>query len=76
MTRSVIDPEGNATPLTGVDAVDAKAPKGHITVLERPGERPEIIDRGGNPKSLAEGLLNRHLAMRQQMNAIPLGQSF
>ena len=76
VTRSVIDPEGNATPLTGVDAVDAKAPKGHITVLERPGERPEIIDRGGNPKSLAEGLLNRHLAMRQQMNAIPLGQSF
>jgi hypothetical protein len=58
-TRHLIDPDGNATPLTGVDAVDAKAPKGHIIVQADGKGGHTIVDRGGLSQLHANGLLNR-----------------
>jgi hypothetical protein len=58
-TRHLVDPDGNATPLTGVDAVDAKAPKGHIIVQGDGKGGHTILDRGGLPQMHANGLLNR-----------------
>jgi hypothetical protein len=58
-TRHQIDPDGNATPLTGVDAVDAKAPKGHIIVQGNGEGGHTILDRGGLSQLHANGLLNR-----------------
>lgn len=58
-TRHLIDPDGNSTPLTGVDAVDAKAPKGHI-IAQADGEGGHtVLDRGGLSALHANGLLNR-----------------
>lgn len=54
-TRHLIDPDGNVTPLTGVDAVDRAAPKGHVIYQKGTG----IVDRGGLPESHAAGLVNR-----------------
>jgi len=70
-TRSIISPDGNAIPVHGVAARDigvqgstagATVPRGHIAIEEQPGEAPRIIDRGGLPHSVAQGLLNRYLA--------------
>jgi hypothetical protein len=58
-TRHQIDPDGNAMPLTGVDAVDAKAPKGHIIVQGNGEGGHKILDRGGLSQLHANGLLNR-----------------
>lgn len=58
-TRHLIDPDGNSTPLTGVDAVDAKAPKSHI-IAQADGEGGHtVVDRGGLSALHANGLLNR-----------------
>jgi hypothetical protein len=58
--RYSIDPDGNVTPLTGVDAVDARAPQGHIIVQRGIGLQPySILDRGGLPQAQANGLLAR-----------------
>lgn len=54
-TRHLIDPDGNVTPLTGVDAVDAKAPKGHVVYQKGTG----IVDRGGLSPMHANGLVSR-----------------
>jgi hypothetical protein len=54
-TRHMIDPDGNVTPLTGVDAVDRTAPKGHVIYQKGVG----IQDRGGLPQAQAAGLVNR-----------------
>ncbi len=54
-TRHLIDPDGNVTPLTGVDAVDRAAPKGHVIYQKGVG----ILDRGGLPQGQAAGLVNR-----------------
>lgn len=60
--RYQIDPDGGWTPLTGVDSVDATAPKGHIIVQQGVGADPyTILDRGGLPQAHAKGLLNRAL---------------
>lgn len=61
--RYLIDPDGKMWPIRGVDAVDAKAPKGSIIVQKGIGDEPfSILDRGGLPASQARGLLNRALA--------------
>lgn len=59
VTRWRIDPDGKRTPLVGVDAVDVKAPQGHLHTM-RDAEGNEIItDRGGLPSAHARGLLAR-----------------
>lgn len=74
--RSIIDPDGNGTPVSGVAARDlgiqgstagAKVPKGHLAIEEKPGEAPRILDRGGLSQSAANGLLNRHIALRTSL---------
>lgn len=60
--RYAVDPDGNMTPLTGVDAVDAKAPKGSLIVKIDKDGKPEIVDRGGLPKAHADGLVKRALS--------------
>ena len=58
--RYMVDPDGNVTPVRGVEAADAKAPKGSILVQKGIGSKPyTIIDRGGLPSAHANGLLNR-----------------
>lgn len=58
--RYQIDPDGNVSPLHGVDAVDAKAPAGHIIVQKGVGAEPyTVLDRGGLPALHVKGLLNR-----------------
>lgn len=59
-TRFLVDPDGNVTPLKGVDAVDAKAPKGSVIVQRGIGSKSfTLIDRGGLPESHANGLVHR-----------------
>lgn len=59
-SRFRIDPNGDITPLHGVDAVDARAPMGHIVVQKGIGDEPyTILDRGSLPHLHARGLLNR-----------------
>lgn len=58
--RYQIDPDGNVTPLRGVDAVDAKAPAGHVIVQRGVGMQPyTVLDRGGLPPTQANGLVTR-----------------
>lgn len=58
--RYQIDPDGNVTRLRGVDAVDARAPMGHIIVQRGIGAQPySVLDRGGLPGPAANGLLAR-----------------
>jgi hypothetical protein len=58
--RFLVDPDGKATPLKGVDAADVKAPSGHIIVQANVGANPwTILDRGGLPSTHAQGLLAR-----------------
>lgn len=61
--RYAIDPDGNMTPITGVDGVDARAPKGSLVVKVGKDGKPEIVDRGGLPKAQADGLVQRALAL-------------
>jgi hypothetical protein len=68
-TRNVlrIDPDANASPvLKDVSQIDAKAPRGHLLI---DGDSGEIIDRGGLPRSLAEGLRNRWEARNKPLDA-------
>ena len=60
-SRYLINPDASEiTPLRGVDAVDAKAPPGHIIVQRGVGAQPySILDRGGLPATQANGLLAR-----------------
>lgn len=60
-----IDPEGSAQPIAHtVDAVDLKAPKGHLKVQKDPSTgKLSIVDRGGLTLAAAKGLLNRYLAL-------------
>lgn len=58
--RFLIDSDGRATPLIGVDAADARAPAGSLIVQRGVGAQPlTILDRGGLPATQARGLLNR-----------------
>lgn len=58
--RYQIDPDGNVTPLTGVDSVDAKAPRGHVIVQRGIGNQPySVLDRGGMNAREAQGLVAR-----------------
>jgi hypothetical protein len=58
--RYRIDPDGNVTPLTGVDSVDARAPQGHVIVQRGIGNQPyTVLDRGGLPQVAANGLVAR-----------------
>lgn len=59
LNRYQIDQDGNATPLTGVDAVDRTAPKGHIIAQANGEGGHTILDRGGLSPLHANGLLNR-----------------
>lgn len=68
-TRHLIDPDGNVTPLTGVDAVDRAAPKGSVIYQKGVG----ILDRGGLPQGQAAGLVNRARANGFDINPQPLG---
>lgn len=70
-TRHLIDPDGNATPVMhGVDAVDRKAPPGHIIVQADGKGGHAILDRGGLPAMHANGLLARAKA-RGSLDAEP-----
>ncbi len=76
--RSVIDPDGNGTPVNGLAARDlgvtgnsggASVPKGHVAIDERPGQPPTIINRGGLSPQAAKGLMNRFLSLRESARA-------
>lgn len=70
-TRFMVDPDGNVTPIPGVEAADAKAPKGGLVIQRGGGGEPfTILDRGGLPQSHAKGLLNRAITK------LPLGDNF
>lgn len=59
-TRFLIDPDGNVTPIKGVESADRRAPQGSVIVQKGIGSTPyTIIDRGGLPLSHANGLINR-----------------
>lgn len=60
-----IDPEGNPQTLAHTtDAVDVKAPKGHLKVqLDPTTGKLSIMDRGGMTLQAARGLLNRYMAL-------------
>lgn len=67
--RFLIDPDGKMWPVRGVEAADARAPKGSIIVQKGIGGEPySILDRGGLPRANAHGLLNRALAGGHGMN--------
>jgi hypothetical protein len=76
--RYSIDPDGNVTPLRGVDSVDATAPPGHVIVQRGVGAQPySVLDRGGLPASHANGLVARaagNLADAERTNQRTLGQ--
>jgi hypothetical protein len=69
-----IDPEGNPTAIAHTaDAVDLKAPKGHLKVQMDPTTgKLSIMDRGGMSLQAAKGLLNRYLAL----HGTKLGDAF
>ncbi|HXI67401.1 MAG TPA: hypothetical protein VNH41_05645 [Steroidobacteraceae bacterium] len=73
ITRWSLDADGNATQLHGVDAVDAKAPPGGVTVMRYPDGTLEPIDRGGMKGALANGLANRAKS-RAQFDTQPLSE--
>jgi hypothetical protein len=61
--RFLVDPDGKMWPIRGVDAVDARAPKGSIIIQKGVGAEPfSILDRGGLPQQHARGLMNRAMA--------------
>lgn len=61
----MIDPEGAPRAVAHTtDAVDLKAPKGHLKVQIDPGTgKLSIMDRGGLTLQAARGLLNRYLSL-------------
>lgn len=66
LSRFVVDPDGNVTPLKGVDSADAKAPKGSIIIQTGGGAEPTILDRGNLPSVHARGLMKRALSRRDE----------
>lgn len=70
----MIDPEGSPqTVAHTADAVDVKAPKGHLKVqLDASTGKLSIMDRGGLPLQAARGLLQRYLSLHGQK----LGDNF
>lgn len=72
--RYVVDPDGGVTPLHGVDAVDQRAPQGHIIVQKGGGGENSysILDRGGLPQTHARGLLNRAMDKLNSANRDPV----
>lgn len=74
-TRHVIDEDGRASPLVGVDAADAVARPGTIIVQKGVGAEPvTILDRGGLPLAQAHGLLARAQANGELDTRPPLRQ--
>lgn len=73
ITRHLVDPDGNTTPLTGVDAVDRKAPPGHVIVQRDGAGNRTILDRGGLSQMHANGLVNRAEARGKFSNGIDRG---
>lgn len=77
--RYMVDSDGNVTPLTGVDAVDQKAPAGSIIIQRGVGATPySVLDRGGMNAREAQGLLARaqglgKLKEAEQAASRPLG---
>lgn len=65
----MIDPEGSPQALAHTtDAVDVKAPRGHLKVQKDPSTgKLSIMDRGGLTLQAARGLLNRYLALHSQL---------
>jgi hypothetical protein len=70
----MIDPGGSPQALAHtVDAVDVKAPKGHLKVQKDPSTgKLSIVDRGGLSLQAARGLLNRYLSL----HGTKLGDAF
>ena len=72
ITRKIVDPDGRGTPISGVAARDvgiqgssAGSQVGNgIAIEEVPGQPPRIINPGKLSPRLAQGLLNRYIAMR------------
>jgi len=61
--RFLVDPDGKMWPVRGVEAADARAPKGSIIIQRGVGAQPySILDRGGLPQAHARGLMNRAMA--------------
>jgi hypothetical protein len=62
--RFVLHADDTVTPLTGVDAVDAKARPGDVIVQRGVGKDPyTVLDRGGLSQGLAQGRLNRAVGL-------------
>jgi hypothetical protein len=70
----MIDPEGVPKPVAHTtDAVDVKAPKGHLKVQLDPSTgKLSIMDRGGLTLQAARGLLNRYTSL----HGTKLGDAF
>lgn len=63
-SRFILHADDTVTPLTGVDAVDAKARPGDVIVQRGVGKDPyTILDRGGLTQGLAQGRLNRAVGL-------------
>lgn len=63
-SRFILHADDTVTPLTGVDAVDAKARPGDVIVQRGVGKDPyTILDRGGLTQGLAQGKLNRAVGL-------------
>jgi hypothetical protein len=61
--RFLVDPDGKLWPIRGVEAADARPPKGSMIIQKGVGGEPfTILDRGGLPQSHARGLMNRAMA--------------
>lgn len=62
--RFILHADDTVTPLTGVDAADARARKGDVIVQRGIGKDPyTILDRGGLAQGLAQGRLNRAVGL-------------
>lgn len=75
--RYMLDPDGNVTPLTGVDSVDRKAPAGHVIIQRGIGNQPySVLDRGGMNAREAQGLVARAqgLGKLKEVEQASLGQ--
>lgn len=73
-SRHVIDEDGRATPLVGVDAADSVARPGTVIVQKGVGDTPvTILDRGGLTAEQARGLVNRAVANGHLGDEAPAG---
>lgn len=73
-TRHVIDEDGHAAPLVGVDAADTVARPGTIIVQKGVGATPvTVLDRGGLSAAAAQGLVARAQAQGHLQDEAPAG---